>query len=153
MAKQPITMKVEGEAQIQAALRFKGQAAAHNISKELMAAALILHGAIVISVQRGSRTGLEYPRPGGTTHVASAPGEPPKSDTGNLASNIIPDIRNTKEGTEVVVVSRAPYSAALEFGTKDGRIKARPFMRPAYEEKKKQILELVARALKKGTNA
>ena len=38
-------------------------------------------------------------------------------------------------------MSGAEYSAALEFGTKDGRIEERPFLRPAYEDNIEKITE------------
>lgn len=57
--------------------------------------------------------------------TASAPGDPPHSDTRELADNII--VREIVGGYEIV--SRAEYSTALEFGTE--RMAARPFLAPA----------------------
>lgn len=58
-------------------------------------------------------------------HQASAPGEPPKTDLGFLANNIFAEM---SEALTASLVSRAPYSAALEFGTrKNGG--PRPFFR------------------------
>lgn len=91
----------------------------------------------VKSIQTGSKTGRIYekynPR---RTHRASAPGESPASDTGNLVRNI----RVIDKGQdEVIVKSNAPYSAYLEYGT--SKMLARPFLFPAYEKSKKKIIK------------
>lgn len=74
-------------------------------------------------------TGEPYRRrnPGGgyRTGVASAPGEPPHQDTGELAKGI--QIRELPDG--YAVVSSAYYSSWLEYGTK--LMAARPFLYPA----------------------
>lgn len=72
-----------------------------------------------VSITRGS---IE-----GKNHVPSAPGEPPNSKTPNLAIEIIDVADRATLSTQVI--SRASYSAALEYGT--ARMAARPFMRPA----------------------
>ena len=78
-------------------------------------------------IHEGPKTGKIYmkgkneDRP----HQASAPGEAPATDTGNLARNI--NFVHIKDG-HYRVISSAEYSA-LEFGR--GRIKARPYMRPS----------------------
>lgn len=61
-------------------------------------------------------------------HQASAPGEPPAPDTGNLRSNTNADPNIREEGDDLVgrVVSNAEYAQALEKGTE--RMAARPFM-------------------------
>ena len=61
-------------------------------------------------------------------HQASAPGEPPAPDTGNLRSNTNADPNIREEGDDLVgrVVSNAEYAQALETGTE--RMSARPFM-------------------------
>ena len=69
------------------------------------------------------------------THTASADGQPPSSDTGFLASNIVVNLN--KQKLEVDVESKASYSIHLEFGTQN--MKARPFMFPALEKNKPKI--------------
>lgn len=61
-------------------------------------------------------------------HQASAPGEPPAPDTGNLRSNTNadPNIREEDDDLFGRVVSNAEYAQALEKGTE--RMAARPFM-------------------------
>ena len=67
-------------------------------------------------------------------HRASAPGEAPASDTGNLVSKIIV---NQISQDITSVESNANYSAYLEYGT--SKMEARPFMLPAFEKSKKPI--------------
>lgn len=79
-------------------------------------------------------SGRVYTRPGGKTHQASAPGEPPTTDTGRLINAIATAI--TATGllvTKVAVGVRLAiaYWRDLEFGTV--RVAPRPFIRPAVQ--------------------
>lgn len=89
-------------------------------------ASLMVQNTAKESITKGG-TGILYqkyePR---RSHRASAPNEPPASDTGFLVSNIKVQ---KKSPDEVVVQSTAPYSAFLEFGT--SQMGERPFMHPA----------------------
>ena len=79
------------------------------------------------------------------THRASAPNQPPASDTGFLASQITMDVDVKSNGTVVgQIISSAPYSKALEFGTT--QMTERPFMQPALEKNRRKI----ERMFKKG---
>lgn len=70
----------------------------------------------------------------GRNHVASRPGEPPNEDTGVLRGNI----ETAQTGPlSAEVRSKAPYAAALEFST--AKMSARPYMRPARDNKIKEI--------------
>ncbi len=74
-------------------------------------------------------TGIVY-----KAHQASAPGEAPASDLGNLINAIRTAItKDTKRLTKVAVgiTKNAPYWEALEDGTRN--IEPRPYIRPAYE--------------------
>lgn len=75
-------------------------------------------------------------------HTASAPGQSPATDTGNLANLIRVDVKQF----ECAVVSGAKYSEWLEFGT--SKISPRPFMFPSYEENKKKVEGLIARLVR-----
>jgi len=84
-------------------------------------------------------TGIEYqkyqPR---RTHRASAPNQPPASDTGFLVSQITMKVKSNLNGSvEGTIISAAPYSKALEYGTTN--MTARPFMQPALEKNKRKI--------------
>jgi HK97 gp10 family phage protein len=74
-------------------------------------------------IHSGPKTGAVYGK-----HQASAPGEAPASDTGNLARSIKVKF-DLKQGWAVVKAT-APYAFWLEFGTT--RMAPRPFMGPAF---------------------
>lgn len=89
-------------------------------------------------VQTGSRSGRIYRR-GRKTHQASAPGEPPKTDTGALVRSMRVDHRPGTGRASFVV--GAEYAARLEFGT--AKMAARPFVRPAIENVKAKMPEFM----------
>jgi len=79
------------------------------------------------------------------THTASASGQPPATDSGFLGQNITMKVDVKSNGTVVgQIISAAPYSKALEFGTT--KMDARPFMQPALEKNRRKI----ERMFKKG---
>lgn len=88
------------------------------------------------SIQRGGRSGAPYvryqPRREG---VASAPGEPPKTDTGRLVSSIFAEV--LPSGLEAEVGTTIKYGKFLEFGT--SKMGARPWLHPAFERQKPRI--------------
>ena len=96
------------------------------------------------SIQTGAKSGVMYqmynPR---REHRASAPGQAPASDTGNLVSKIIVK-QKSKNITNVE--SNADYSAYLEYGT--SKMQPRPFMLPAFEKSKKPIINAVLNRVK-----
>ena len=106
--------------------------------------AQFIRGEAIKSIQTGPKSGRLYekynPR---RTHRASAPGQPPASDTGNLVRNIKVNQKN-KDVAEVQ--SNAPYSAFLEFGT--SKMLPRPFLFPAFEKSKNKIVQAVFNRVK-----
>lgn len=79
----------------------------------------------------------------GAGHVPSAPGQPPNADTHRLDLSI--DVVINPSQLTATVVSKAPYSAALEFGT--STILPRPFLRPALQRNRNRLLLGVAQAV------
>lgn len=78
-------------------------------------------------VLRSTPTGRVYEKSNPRrTHRASAPGEPPATDTGRLAGSI-----RVQEsgGPQAAVEAQVDYAIHLEFGTR--HMAARPFMTPA----------------------
>jgi HK97 gp10 family phage protein len=99
------------------------------------------------SIQQNSGGGKTYqkynPR---RTHTASAEGQPPNTDTGFLVSNIFLQI--DPDGLGADVESRADYSGYLEFGT--SKMEARPYLQPALEANRRNIIRLFARLKSSG---
>ena len=106
--------------------------------------AQLIRGQAIRSIQTGPKSGRIYekynPR---RTHQASAPGQAPASDTGNLVSQIIVRPKNPDE---VAVESNALYSSFLEFGT--SKMLARPFLFPATERSRPKIVQAVFNKVK-----
>ncbi len=80
----------------------------------------------VAGISGGSKTGRTYRR-GNVTHIASAPGQYPASDTGRLAGSIKAII----SGTTAIVGTNVAYGPMLEFGT--SRMAARPWLLPSFK--------------------
>jgi HK97 gp10 family phage protein len=80
----------------------------------------------------------------GKGHVRSSPGQPPNADTHLLDRSIE---TNLVEPLRAEVSANAPYAVALEFGT--SRMAARPFMAPASANKRKEVVDLIQRAVSK----
>ena len=106
--------------------------------------AQLIRGEAIKSIQTGAKSGVVYqmynPR---REHRASAPGQAPASDTGNLVSKII--VRQKSQDV-TSVESNANYSAFLEYGT--SKMQPRPFMLPAFEKSKKPIINAVINRVK-----
>ena len=82
----------------------------------------------------GQRSGRIYRLRGGKEHQASAPGESPAVDIGNLKSSlrvleVTDDSASFGTGVE--------YAAHLEFGTRN--MAARPYMRPGAENSHDEV--------------
>lgn len=99
----------------------------------------LIRSEAVKSIMSGPKSGRIYekynPR---RTHTASAPGQAPASDTGNLVSQI--QVKSPNKN-EVNVESGASYSKFLEFGT--SKMLARPFLFPAFEKSRPKITQAV----------
>jgi HK97 gp10 family phage protein len=126
-----------------------------NIDAKKITLRLITRGTSLVrntaveSILSGNKSGatrtLYNPR---RTHTASAQGEAPANDTGFLASQISTDVKTHQNG-EVVgrIISSAPYSKALEFGTT--KMMARPFMQPALEKNRRKIRAMFKKGVTK----
>jgi len=76
-------------------------------------------------------------------HVASAPGEAPAVDSGNLSGNTNKSSSNKAISVEKIKIAHAKltvntdYGAALEYGSRrkrGGVLRSRPFVRPAVKK-------------------
>jgi len=103
--------------------------------------------------------GREYPRPGGKTHKASAPGEVPVIDYGRLVGSISYNWKGSGKETGTVsgkaesgdgigqpdkdltgyVGTRVEYAKDLELGNAERNLEPRPFLIPALERNRGKI--------------
>lgn len=129
-------------------VNWNGDAAMGRIRKAAMLGVVrgteLVHQEAVRLIQSPPKTGRVYQRRG-VLHQASAPGEPPASDTGALVQ--MSGTRYEPDQLTGVVTFHAAYAAALEFGTV--RIEPRPFLRPALAHNIAQIEKNVADEVKK----
>jgi hypothetical protein len=96
---------------------------------------------------RGSKGGKLYKR-GKKFHRASAPGEPPAMDTGALANSIHSYMESALVGIVEAGGPGSPQALALEYGTANGHIAPRPYMRPAVEFVKPHFIETMKHIVK-----
>jgi HK97 gp10 family phage protein len=133
-----ISIKVSGLEKALEVLRKAETELQEPIKDTLKGGAQLIRGEAIKSIQSGSKTGRTYKRYNPTrTHRASAPGEAPASDTGNLVSNIMVQ----EKGDSIEVQSNAEYSKFLEYGT--SKMEARPFLFPAYEMSREKIVQAI----------
>lgn len=123
-------VQVEGLDEINRNLRQFGVNANRETANIVSAIAQEVRTTAIRSIQRGPHTGRVYERAPGSnlssTHQASAPGDPPATDTGTLANSIA--TRRTGP-MSASVGTGIQYGAYLEYGTQS--IEARPWLEPA----------------------
>lgn len=125
-----VTAKVRGAERIRQRLRALGHAGEEAAREALQKTAEEVAARAQQLVLDPPKTGRVYAR-GSVAHQASAPGEAPASDTGNLVGLIGVDAVNLPR-LRISIFSSAKYSAALEFGT--SKMAPRPFLRRALRE-------------------
>lgn len=117
-----VRVDIKGDKELLKTLDKYPKEAVDELEKAQQANALDMQSVARALVQQGARTGRIYKR-GDISHQASAPGEPPKSDTGFLVAHI----RGFVELRLVAVLEAATaYARHLEFGT--SKMGSRPFM-------------------------
>lgn len=81
----------------------------------------------------------------------SEPGEPPAVRTGRLRASITSRVVQDGDNAIVEVGTNVVYAVPLEFGTE--HIKPRPFMGPALERHRVEIIHNLAQAVRQQSNA
>lgn len=118
----------------------------NKVKEYVTRATLMVQNTAKQSIMAGG-TGKEYKR-GSITHRASAPHNPPATDTGYLVSQITMNVDAKMDGSVVgQIISSAPYSKALEFGTVN--MTERPFMQPALMKNKRKIQAMFKKGILK----
>jgi HK97 gp10 family phage protein len=110
--------------------RLAGPEMVKGIGRALYVAADTIKVEAQISITTGAVSGK--------FHVPSSPGQPPRNDTALLANNIEAVL---VAPLKAEVSSRAPYAAALEYGT--SKMAERPYMRPAVAKTKAEVSRLL----------
>lgn len=84
---------------------------------------------------------------GGITHQASAPGQAPAAETGDLIASIRTEVHDTAAGPVGVVGSDLAKARPLEYG--NGRVAPRPAWTPAGEAARKRAQAILTDHLRK----
>lgn len=137
-------MEIDGQKETMLALSRIDKGASSALDKAIRATALSIHADAVKSIQRGTKSGVVYTR-GARSHQASAPGQAPASDTGNLASNI--DYVHGRSESFVGYNGSDEYPTYLEFGTQN--MAERPWLRPARDKNRRMFEKRVKAAQEK----
>ena len=103
----------------------------------------IVRNHLIFLIQKTAKTGRVY-KTKGVTHVASAPGEAPASDKGDLVRLISIQVDEAK--LQARVVSGAAHSVMLEFGTP--KIAPRPHLRRSIDETRVEVEAAIAKSIR-----
>lgn len=142
-----VTIRLEGSEQLQRELRRLSDDLREEAGKTVLATAVEMRADIVKSIQSGPASGRTYRKSNPTrTHTASAPGQPPMTDTGRLANSITFDRLGD---LTAVVETKVEYSVHLEYGT--SRMAARPFFRPAVERMRPKYIGKLEDIIRRAT--
>ena len=103
--------------------------------------------AITLTVHRNMIASFRTPKTGRLygKHRASAPGQAPAIDTGELAAKTQPAFDRPKLQGEVATSD--PKSVHLEYGTRD--MAPRPYAKPAAEKTRRDVPAIMAKILKR----
>lgn len=144
-SKPKVTVELIGVDKLRATLERYGEEVTKRLRQELRLGAVLVQSEARRLILSSPKTGREYfdkdKRP--NKHKASEPGNAPANWTGRLARGI--QVSDSDFGLTTYVYSSAKsddgedYGAVLELGTKDGKIKKRPFLRPAFMKHKAAI--------------
>jgi len=113
-----------------------------RVKQAVLAGALMIESTAKELIQHSSPSGRTYTH-GSVTHVASAPGQPPATDTGQLVSSI--QHWESDDGLTIAVGTNLETAKYLEYGTT--KMQPRPFMNPAVDMNRAEIVANIKAAL------
>lgn len=120
-----------------------------GIGRALAASVVEMHAYAAQKIQSGGRSGRVYRRRS-ITHQASAPGEFPKSDSGQLVASLY--FRVAADKLSAFFGTKLSYGRYLEYGT--SRMPARPWLAPTLkanaENARRRVMEAVSEAIRRG---
>jgi len=143
-----VSMKTE-LAPFKKRMRRLGDAAPAVNRRAVLAGGQVFASALRVKLHSGARTGRVYVRGKGRFHVASAPGEPPATDTGVMANTVRVDlVKATRSDAIADVGPTAEQAPILEFG--GGSMLPRPFMRVTRDEQEEAIRSTIVNMIRTG---
>lgn len=135
-----ISIKIKIPKSLEQRIRFTETSLNKNVNSAIKKAAYLVHGDLVKSIQRGSRSGKIYKRRS-VEHQASASGEYPKTDTGRLVASLNVKLGNlyASVGTNIIY---AQYLVNMN----------RLFLEDALKRNEGKIQLLINEAIEKSLN-
>lgn len=118
-----------------------------RVEAALLASAAEMNSHAIVKIQKNSGSGRSYKR-GSRMHVASAPGEYPNTDYGELVRKMFFELRGR---LTAVWGNSAKHARPLELGT--SRMAARPFLRPTYMALRDRMRQRVGVAVRDALKA
>lgn len=112
------------------------------LKQAILEGALQIQSTAIDLVQHAAGGGRTYTHHK-VSHEASLPGNPPRTDTGQLVSSI--QYWTSDDGLSIAVGTTLDYGKYLEYGTRD--MAARPFMTPAVDMCRDDIIENITAAV------
>jgi hypothetical protein len=107
--------------------------------KEIAKALFDIHGDTVRKLNTGKRSGNTYRKGTAREHQASAQGEYPKSDTGQLASSLFFELEKDGSKRSGKFGSKASHAKHLEY--KPAAEGGRPWLKPQFDIYAKKLRE------------
>lgn len=146
---------VQGLAELRANLDKLSQDLGPHLAKAAFKGGRLVQSRVIKSIKaqsQGEEVQRQHAGQAPYSHIASKPGDAPNTDTGELIRGI--QVEATPAAVLVgVEASQDAKATALEFGTMDGRLAARPFLFPAFEASKPEIVAMLEQAIKDDINA
>lgn len=136
------SVKIEGVKKVTEALARLDAQATKDVQDVISSTAQNIRNTAIRSIKNSPATGRVY-----KNHTASAEGNPPRTDTGRLASSIAVVMPENGKALEAEIGAYVNYAAHLEYGTRN--MGARPFMFPALEQNMKGYVTKMKQALEK----
>ncbi len=136
-------MSVRGGIRLRRKLNGLAPSARKAIGAALAASVLELDGLAKERISGGGRSGRTYTRRS-VSHTASAAGEYPKTDRGQLVASLFN--RVSFDGLKAWFGTRLNYGRYLEYGT--SRMAARPWLRPTFVDLEGKIKGRINKAVK-----
>lgn len=136
------SVKIDGVKSVQEALARLDAQATKDVQDVINSTAQNIRNTAIRSIKNSPATGRVY-----KNRTASAEGNPPRTDTGRLASSIAVKMPEQGNALEAEIGAYVNYAAHLEYGTRN--MGARPFMFPALEQNMKGYVTKMKQALQK----
>lgn len=136
------SVKIDGVKSVTEALTRLDAQATQDVQDVINATAQNIRSTAIRSIKNSPANGRVY-----KNHTASAEGNPPRTDTGRLASSIAVVMPENSKALEAEIGAYVNYAAHLEYGTRN--MGARPFMFPALEQNMKGYFSKMKQALQR----